>query len=576
MTEDSSNPRTIAWFSRGAASAVMTKQAIETMDNVEVVCIALTTEHSDSKRFADECEEWFGQPIEYIKSDEYEDTWDVWRKRRFIAGPQGAPCTGLLKKAVRYKFARRDDINLMGYTAGESHRLERIRDNEPGVDFEAPLIDAGIDKARCLELVQEAGIEIPTLYKLGYQNNNCFAAETEFITDLGVRTLGETVGQSVKVRGKGGGWKDAEVKSFGVQELFKVTVKRGSDKRQIFATSGHRWFTKASPHSKQVETTTSELKSGDRLPSVFGRLGNRVEPSPFGIAQGIVFGDGTRGNTLNTAATLVLCGEKNEELLKYFPLSPRATITTGIEVRNLPRHWKEPPALSNEAQGFLYGWLAGYFAADGCFSNGSAVLSSASKENLEVARDVAVRLGIGTNNIRVTERKGFGEEKTPLYTLPLISATLRGDFFLISEHFRRFSESNPREPHPWFVESVEPTDRVEEVFCAVVPDGEAFVLAENILTGNCLGCPKGGMGYWNAIRVDFPEVFQEMAELERELGHSILRDRRGGKKTPLFLDELDPERGNFSRDLPKNCSLFCPTEELGGNGEGHDDPEESK
>ena len=24
---------------------------------------------------------------------------------------------------------------------------------------------------------------------------------------------------------------------------------------------------------------------------------------------------------------------------------------------------------------------------------------------------------------------------------------------------------------------------------------------------NCVGCVKGGMGYWNKIRADFPEVF---------------------------------------------------------------------
>ncbi len=28
---------------------------------------------------------------------------------------------------------------------------------------------------------------------------------------------------------------------------------------------------------------------------------------------------------------------------------------------------------------------------------------------------------------------------------------------------------------------------------------------------NCIGCVKGGMGYWNKIRKDFPEVFQKRA-----------------------------------------------------------------
>lgn len=33
---------------------------------------------------------------------------------------------------------------------------------------------------------------------------------------------------------------------------------------------------------------------------------------------------------------------------------------------------------------------------------------------------------------------------------------------------------------------------------------------------NCIGCVKGGMGYWNKIRRDFPEVFEQRASLERE------------------------------------------------------------
>ena len=33
---------------------------------------------------------------------------------------------------------------------------------------------------------------------------------------------------------------------------------------------------------------------------------------------------------------------------------------------------------------------------------------------------------------------------------------------------------------------------------------------------NCIGCIKGGAGYWNKIRKDFPDVFVSRANLERE------------------------------------------------------------
>jgi hypothetical protein len=72
---------------------------------------------------------------------------------------------------------------------------------------------------------------------------------------------------------------------------------------------------------------------------------------------------------------------------------------------------------------------------------------------------------------------------------------------------------------------------------------------------NCLGCPRGGMGYWNNIRRHFPEVFHRMAALERELGMAIIPDGKGGKR--LFLDELDPERGDQASEPEIECSIMC-------------------
>lgn len=70
---------------------------------------------------------------------------------------------------------------------------------------------------------------------------------------------------------------------------------------------------------------------------------------------------------------------------------------------------------------------------------------------------------------------------------------------------------------------------------------------------NCIGCVKGGMGYWNAIRSDFPKHFDRMAKTERIIGHAILKDQDG----PVFLDNLDPNRGNFTRDMPGDCGFSC-------------------
>lgn len=75
---------------------------------------------------------------------------------------------------------------------------------------------------------------------------------------------------------------------------------------------------------------------------------------------------------------------------------------------------------------------------------------------------------------------------------------------------------------------------------------------------NCIGCVKGGMGYWNKIRIDFPDAFARMAATERSIGATVLRHRKGPKiGERLYLDELDPTAGRFETDQPGDCGPLC-------------------
>lgn len=555
-------PRIVSWFSCGTASAVATKLVVaaywDTHDIAVARCV-VPEEHPDNDRFAAECATWFGRPVISLSSAEYASCHDVWTRRRFMAGPHGAVCTIEMKKAVRWAFERewKPDLQAFGYTADETDRAERFRDQNPDVRLITPLIEQGLSKQDCHAIVDRAGIELPAMYRLGFNNANCFSGDTEFLTDVGVRRLRDMVDKPTRVRGVGGGWTSAMIRSFGVQSLMRLILQRNNVRREIYATANHRWFVKPNGHGPILKRTTEGLLGGQRLTYVLGRLGARVRPSAFGIAQGIVFGDGSRQTKLNAAATIVLCGDKNAELLRYFPLSPSMPAEAGIEVKDLPRFWKDLPRI-DDCQSFLYGWLAGYFSADGCVSNGEYLLASARREHLEFARDLSVRLGIGTNDIRETSRQGFpGRDHSNLYVLPLIGSTLRADFFLLSEHRSRFLASPPRDPHPWTVVSVEATDRIEEVFCAVVPDGKAFTLSGNILTGNCIGCVQAqSPSYWNRVRRYFPAVFEARAVLSRELGVRLVKGT-AGERERIFLDELDPDMGAGEVDPAMDCSLLC-------------------
>lgn len=325
------------------------------------------------------------------------------------------------------------------------------------------------------------------------RHGDCFAGETRIITSEGVKALADLSGQQIAVLGVGGkghgsGWKRATVLGFGVQRIWHVTVTRYGVRKIIRTTAGHRWFVRTHHCSERaVECVTRDLCVGNRLKGRYGTFQANVRPSPFGIAHGVVFGDGTRPKT-QQPATLDLYGHKGE-LLRYFSCNHTTPTGGGVRVWDLPRQFKDKPSLY-ESKSYLYGWLTGYFAADGCMStNGTVSLSSADRSNIAFAEDVCAVLGITVSPVRTSMLRGFGEVLKPLYNLPFVLSSLREDFFLLDKHRQRFL-SLPRmgvRPADWTVESVEETDTEENVYCAVVPDGKAFTLEHNIFTGNCLG-----------------------------------------------------------------------------------------
>lgn len=133
------------------------------------------SEHADNSRFIADCEAWFGTTVQRIGSEKYADTWDVWTKRRYLAGVEGALCTVEMKVVPRIDFQRPGDVHVFGYTAdrGDVERAERFRKNYFELTVRTPLIEKGITKEAALAMVGRAGIALPPMYALGFSNNNC-------------------------------------------------------------------------------------------------------------------------------------------------------------------------------------------------------------------------------------------------------------------------------------------------------------------------------------------------------------------------------------------------------------------
>lgn len=166
----------VCWWSGGITSAVACKKAIEKWDAVPVY-IETGSHHPDTLRFKDDCEKWYGKQILTIQNEKYVDHFDVIEKTKFINGPSGARCTRELKRIVREKWEKQNNVtgHVWGFESGakEENRAERIKLSIPNTNHYFPLIEENLSKKDCINLVKEAGIEIPMMYKLGFNNNNC-------------------------------------------------------------------------------------------------------------------------------------------------------------------------------------------------------------------------------------------------------------------------------------------------------------------------------------------------------------------------------------------------------------------
>lgn len=170
-------PRVISWFSCGAASAYATylanKECSDSFEFEAVYC-EVVEEHGDNKKLLNQFSEITGIDVKTIINDKYSGSiYEVFEKTKFIKGPTGAPCTRLLKKQVRQEYQRPKDVQVFGYTVEEEDRANRFIDSNNDVYTWFVLLEKDITKKECLEFVQDMGIDLPTMYKLGYSNNNC-------------------------------------------------------------------------------------------------------------------------------------------------------------------------------------------------------------------------------------------------------------------------------------------------------------------------------------------------------------------------------------------------------------------
>ena len=169
----------IGWFSCGITSAVACKLAVEQygVDNVRLFYIEIDSAHKDNERFISECEDWIGVKVERRRSAKYKDQFDVIKKTRYVNGAGGARCTKELKKDVRLAVEKEVDFNAQvfgfEFVQKEINRAIRFSEQYPHTHPTYPLIDKKLTKEMCADIMLKNGIRLPTMYELGFHNNNC-------------------------------------------------------------------------------------------------------------------------------------------------------------------------------------------------------------------------------------------------------------------------------------------------------------------------------------------------------------------------------------------------------------------
>lgn len=165
----------IGWFSGGVTSAVSIKLLLDAGHQMDIFYFETGAHHPDHLRFLADCEKWYGQKIITVRNKKYESPADVMLKDKYVNGPSGARCTLKLKKELRWALEKimDYDFQVMGYDHGEPDRVKNFQTEYPEAKAIFPLFDLKMNKKDCLKIIADVGIELPEMYKLGFNNSNC-------------------------------------------------------------------------------------------------------------------------------------------------------------------------------------------------------------------------------------------------------------------------------------------------------------------------------------------------------------------------------------------------------------------
>ena len=169
--------RHVVTFSGGAASAVVAKLIADENPGTTVLLFHDTqTEPEDNYRFRREAAQFIGLPI--TEASDGRDIWQVFSDEGFLGNQRLTPCSKILKRIPgdTWLKANKPCKVYFGFTREEWQRACRTAariDRDVGIECGFPLIERGIGKNDCLELVTNCwGLQLPKMYEWA-EHANC-------------------------------------------------------------------------------------------------------------------------------------------------------------------------------------------------------------------------------------------------------------------------------------------------------------------------------------------------------------------------------------------------------------------
>ena len=169
----------IVLFSGGMGSFFTAKILLERGIPKEDIILLFTDtkiEDEDLYRFMEDTSKYLGIPITDFSDGR--DIWQVFRDKKFLGNTLVDSCSELLKRKMSRRFIKlyrpAKTIIYLGFDWTEMNRFEKAQKAWLPYKIECPLCEKPyLDKEDMKKILNEIGIEVPRLYKMGFQHNNC-------------------------------------------------------------------------------------------------------------------------------------------------------------------------------------------------------------------------------------------------------------------------------------------------------------------------------------------------------------------------------------------------------------------